>query len=185
MTLKIRRVVTGVNAQGRAVIIEDGLARKTVTRPALSVEGALLWVTDESPVDLSKYTDPADREIGVAPPARGSILRVVDFLPDPNRKIDNEAFLREMGLAHPETDGRHPFMHRTRSIDYAIVLQGEIDMLLDEGEVHVRAGDILIQRGTNHAWVNRSSEPCRIVFVLIDAVDFPPPNGAPFPAKAG
>jgi mannose-6-phosphate isomerase-like protein (cupin superfamily) len=184
VTVKIRRIVTGVNAQGRAVIIEDGLARKTVTRPALSVEAALLWVTDESPVDLSKYTDPADREIGVAPPERGSILRVVDFLPDPNRKIDNEAFLREMGLAHPATDGRHPFMHRTRSIDYAIILQGEIDMLLDEGEVHVRAGDILIQRGTNHAWVNRSSEPCRIVFVLIDAVDFPPPNGAPFPAKA-
>ena len=186
MTVRIRRIVTGVDARGRAVVIQDGLAHKVVSRPALSVEGALLWVTDETPVDLSKYTDPVDREIGVAPPAGGSILRVVDFLPDPNRRIDNQAFLEEMGLAHAgeagAPQGRHPFMHRTKSIDYAIVLQGEIDMLLDEGEIHVRAGDILIQRGTNHAWVNRSAEVCRIVFVLIDARDFPPPNGARFPA---
>jgi mannose-6-phosphate isomerase-like protein (cupin superfamily) len=188
MTVRIRRIVTGVDARGHALVIHDDLARKVVSRPALSVEGALLWVTDETPVDLSKYTDPVDREIGVAPPPGGSILRIVDFLPDPNRKIDNKAFLEEMGLTHAgETagqQGRHAFMHRTKSIDYAIILQGEIDMLLDEGEVHVRAGDILIQRGTNHAWVNRSSEVCRIVFVLIDARDFPPPNGARFPAFA-
>ena len=72
-------------------------------------------------------------------------------------------------------------MHRTKSIDYAIILQGEIDMLLDDGEVHLKAGDILVQRGTSHAWVNRGDKPCRIAFVLIDAKDFPPPNGKPFP----
>lgn len=189
MTAKVRRVVTGVDARGRAIVIDDGLARKVVSRPALSVEGALIWVTDETPVDLSQYIDPADREIGVAPPPGGSILRIVDFLPEPNRKIDNQAFLEEMGLARPhegtqgaEPQGRHPFMHRTKSLDYAIVLSGEIDMLLDDGEIHVSAGDILIQRGTNHAWVNRSNEVCRIVFVLIDALDFPPPNSAPFPS---
>jgi hypothetical protein len=185
MTIRIRRIVTGVDGAGRATVVQDGPVAKTVSRPALSVEGALIWVTDETPVDLSKYEEPTDREIGVAPPPGGSILRVVDFLPDPNRRIDNQAFLKEMGLAHPDggAGGRHPFMHRTRSIDYAIVLSGEIDMLLDEGEVHVAAGDFLIQRGTNHAWVNRGTEVCRIVFVLIDARDYPPPNANSFPSR--
>lgn len=185
MTIRIRRIVTGVDGTGRAIVVQDGPASKTVSRPALSVEGALIWVTDETPVDLSRYEEPTDREIGVAPPPCGSILRVVDFLPDPNRRIDNQAFLKEMGLTHPDggAGGRHPFMHRTKSIDYAIVLSGEIDMLLDEGEVHVAAGDVLIQRGTNHAWVNRGTEVCRIVFVLIDAQDYPPPNAHPFPSQ--
>ncbi|MGO9933674.1 MAG: cupin domain-containing protein [Steroidobacteraceae bacterium] len=186
MTMRIRRIVTGVDARGAAVVVHDGTALHTVSRPAMSVESTLLWVTDETPVDLAKRGDPANREIGVAPPAGGSILRVVDFLPDPNRKLDNAGFLAEMGLAHGAASGapaaRHPFMHRTKSIDYAIVLQGEIDMLLDEGEVHVSAGDFLIQRGTNHAWVNRSNALCRIAFILIDARDFPPPDGAPFPS---
>jgi mannose-6-phosphate isomerase-like protein (cupin superfamily) len=187
MTMQIRRIVTGVDARGGAVIVHDGPALHTVERPAMSVESTLVWVTDETPVDLSKRGDPAEREIGVAPPAGGSILRVVDFLPDPNRKLDNAGFLEQMGLAHGTGSGaptaRHPFMHRTKSIDYAIILQGEIDMLLDEGEVHVSAGDILIQRGTNHAWVNRSNALCRIAFILIDARDFPPPDSSPFPSR--
>lgn len=185
MTVSIRRIVTGVNNDGNAVIVGDGPAPHTVSRPALSVESALLWVTDETPVDLSRLTDPTDRDIGVAPPAAGSILRVVDFLPGPNCKIDSESFLKEMGLEHgPPSTARHAFMHRTRSIDYAIVLSGEIDMLLDLGEVHVKAGDILIQRATSHAWVNRTKEVCRIVFVLIDARDYPPPSGRPFPDRS-
>ena len=179
MAVSIRRIVTGVNEAGKAVVVQDGPAPKTNSRPAISVEGALLWVTDETPVDLSRYNDPTDREIGVAPPPGGSILRVVDFLAQPD-EIDNAAFLEAMGLS-ADHGGGHAFMHRTRSIDYAIVLDGEIDMLLDEGEVHVKAGDILIQRGTNHAWVNRSGKTCRIVFVLIDAQDFPPAEGRPFP----
>lgn len=187
MTAKVRRIVTGVNQNGRSCVIEDCLARKVVSRPALSVESALVWITDETPVDLAKYSDPTDREIGVAPPSSGSILRVVDFLPNPERRIDNQAFLAEMGLSDARgthVDGRHPFMHRTRSLDYALVLLGEIDMLLDEGEVHVAAGDILIQRGTNHAWVNRSSAICRIAFVLIDAAEYPPSTDARFPAPS-
>jgi mannose-6-phosphate isomerase-like protein (cupin superfamily) len=180
MTVEIRRVVTGVNADGKAVVIQDGLAPKTNSRPAISVEGAVIWITDETPADLSKYNDPTLRdEIGVAPAAGGSLIRVVDFLP-PTGEIDNEVFLKEMGLSK-EHGGAHAFMHRTKSIDYAIILQGEIDMLLDEGEVHLKAGDILVQRGTTHAWVNRGDKPCRIAFVLIDAKDFPPPNGKPFP----
>jgi hypothetical protein len=188
MTIKIRRIVTGVDARGQAIVLHDGIAPHAVSRPAMSVESALLWVTDETPVDLSKYADPTEREIGVAPPPGGSILRVVDFLPNPNAKLDNTGFLQEMGLAHTGDSGapaaRHAFMHRTKSVDYAIILSGEIDMLLDEGEVHLSAGDFLIQRGTNHAWVNRTNKVCRIAFILIDAVDFPPPNGSPFPSSS-
>ena len=183
MSVQIRRVVTGVNGEGKAVVIQDGFAPKTNSRPAIGVQGAMLWLTDETPTDLSRYDDPTLKEgVGVAPPVGGSILRVVDFLPQPE-EIDNAAFLKEMGLSEGH-GGAHAFMHRTKSVDYAIILEGEIDMLLDEGEVHVKAGDILIQRGTNHAWVNRSDKPCRIVFCLIDAVDFPPPNGKPFPQPA-
>ena len=92
--------------------------------------------------------------------------------------MDNAAVIREMGIsgggakAGDGTAGnekRHPLMHRTRSIDYAIVMSGEIDMLLDDTEVHLKAGDVLVQQGTNHAWVNRGREDCRIAFVLIDA----------------
>jgi mannose-6-phosphate isomerase-like protein (cupin superfamily) len=134
-----------------------------------------VWVTDETPADISTSSDPTLRETGVAPPAGGSILRIVDFPPEPKNgpAIDNAAMKKEMGLDHGGKAARHPYMHRTKSIDYAIVLEGEIDMLLDDSEVHLRAGDVLIQLGTNHAWVNNSDKPCRIAFVLIDAKEPP------------
>jgi mannose-6-phosphate isomerase-like protein (cupin superfamily) len=106
----------------------------------------------------------------VPPPLNGSILRVVDFPPEAagGTKVDNATILREMGVAAGNAPVRHAHMHRTRSVDYAIVLSGAIDMLLDDSQVHLRAGDILVQQGTNHAWVNNGSEVCRIAFVLID-----------------
>jgi mannose-6-phosphate isomerase-like protein (cupin superfamily) len=128
-------------------------------------------VTDETPADISGTDDRAAREIGVPPPANGSIFRVVDFPPEQGAR-SREAILREMGVAKHGL-ARHHGMHRTRSVDYAIVLEGEIDMLLDDSEVHLKAGDVLVQQGTNHAWVNRGSEPCRIAFVLIDAREIP------------
>jgi uncharacterized cupin superfamily protein len=73
-----------------------------------------------------------------------------------------------MGLTG-QSDSKHAGMHRTRSVDYAVVMDGEIDMILDDGEVHLEAGDVLVQQGTDHAWVNRGARPCRIAFVLIDA----------------
>jgi mannose-6-phosphate isomerase-like protein (cupin superfamily) len=136
----------------------------------------LLWVTRETPADISVPIDRADCEIGVAPPPGGSILRIVDFPPlgEGRAQLDNAAILEEMGLVPVDASARSPFMHRTKSIDYAIVLSGEIDMLLDDSEVHLRAGDVLVQQGTSHAWENRSGETCRIAFVLIDAA---PPSG--------
>jgi len=165
-----RRVVTGHDAKGKAVVLIDGAAPNAKLRKATGLTSTLLWVTDRSPADNSGSADAAEREIGVAPPPRGSIFRVVDFPPAADfGAVDNAAMLREMGIGAGQGDARHATMHRTKSIDYAVVISGEIDMLLDDSEVHLKAGDVLVQRGTSHAWVNRGRESCRIAFVLIDA----------------
>jgi mannose-6-phosphate isomerase-like protein (cupin superfamily) len=171
MTRPTRRVVTGHDASGKAVILLDGAAPNAKLRKATGLTSTLLWVTDGSPADNSGSVDSAEREIGVAPPTRGSVFRMVDFPPAADvGAVDNAAMLKEMGIAGGAHAGpRHATMHRTRSIDYAVVISGEIDMLLDDSEVHLEAGDVLVQRGTNHAWVNRGKENCRVAFVLIDA----------------
>jgi mannose-6-phosphate isomerase-like protein (cupin superfamily) len=170
MVRATRRVVTGHDASGKAIVLIDGAAPNAKLRKASGLTSTLLWVTDGSPADNSGSTDAADRDIGVAPPGRGSIFRVVDFPPDAEvGAVDNAAMLREMGLAAGHADPRHATMHRTRSVDYAVVISGEIDMLLDDSEVHLKPGDVLVQRGTSHAWINRGKESCRIAFALIDA----------------
>ena len=109
-------------------------------------------------------------------PPNGSILRIVDFppvTPDVDT-LDATALRQAMGVDHGGVAGapsRHAYMHRTKSVDYGIILSGEIDMLLDDSEVHLKAGDIVIQQATNHAWVNRSNAVCKIAFILIDAHD--------------
>jgi mannose-6-phosphate isomerase-like protein (cupin superfamily) len=170
MAQPTRRVVTGHDAKGKAIVLIDGAAPNAKLRKATGLVSTLLWATDESPVEVSGNADRAEREIGVAPPPRGSIFRVVDFPPAADfGAVDNAAMLREMGIGAGQGGARHAGMHRTRSIDYAVVISGEIDMLLDDSEVHLKAGDVLVQQGTNHAWVNRGKENCRIAFVLIDA----------------
>jgi quercetin dioxygenase-like cupin family protein len=167
-----RRVVTGCDKAGKAIVLFDGPAPNVKVRKASGLTSTLLWVTDESPADVSGEADKSEREIGVAPPPSGSIFRVVDFPPATEAKpVDNAAMIREMGIEKSAASPRHAMMHRTRSIDYAVVISGEIDMLLDEGEVHLKAGDAIVQQATNHAWVNRGRENCRIAFVLIDAVE--------------
>jgi mannose-6-phosphate isomerase-like protein (cupin superfamily) len=182
MLKPIRRVVTGCDAKGKAVVGIDGPPGNVKVRKASGgLISTLLWATDETPADISGLADRADREIGVGPAPRGSVFRIVDFPPTTDSAaMDNDAVIREMGIsqsvAKAGEQARHPLMHRTRSIDYAIVMSGEMDMLLDDTEVHLSAGDVLVQQGTNHAWVNRGSETCRIAFVLIDAEE---------PAKPG
>jgi mannose-6-phosphate isomerase-like protein (cupin superfamily) len=172
----IRRVVTGHDATGKAVITMDGLAPNSKIRPGTGFVSTLLWVTDETPARADLDTDRADRTMGVPPPPNGSVLRVVEFPPvTPEAEaMDQKAIVASMGADHNAHDGkaaRHAFMHRTKSVDYCFVLTGEITMLLDDSEVHMKAGDFLIQQGTNHAWVNRSDKPCRVGFVLIDGHD--------------
>lgn len=173
---QIRRIVTGHDDSGKAIVEIDGIAPNMKVRPGAGFVSSLLWVTDETPARMDLRQDRADRSIGVPPPANGSILRVVDFPPVTREAeaIDQKELLKSMGAGHHSTDGeqaRHAYMHRTKSVDYAIVLDGEIVMLLDDSEVHMKAGDFLVQQGTNHAWVNRSDRMCRIAFVLIDGVD--------------
>ena len=176
MEQQIRRVVTTHDRNGAAVVLVDGIAQNRRVRPDGLTASSLLWVTESTPARFSGDRDFADVKIGVPPPAGGSIFRIVDFGPEQAgaAPLDHATVMREMGIAHG-TEGRrpprHPMMHWTRSVDYAIVMSGEIDMLLDDSEVHLVAGDVVVQQGTNHAWVNRGTEPCRIAFILIDAVD--------------
>ena len=165
-----RRIVTG-HIDGKAVVLFDGPAPNRRLRQASGLVSTLVWATDESPAEISGTADRAQRDIGVPPPTNGSVFRVVEF-PPAGKEMSREAVLKEMGLAG-QAQSQHAGMHRTRSIDYAVVMEGEIDMVLDDSEVHLVAGDVLVQQGTNHAWVNRGSKPCRIAFVLIDAKEIP------------
>ena len=170
----IRRVVTTNDETGTAVVLFDGIAPNRAVRQGGRIASTLLWVTAETPARFSDTRDLADVKVGVPPPPNGTIFRIVDFGPatGDTAEVDHGTLMKEMGIAHGaggRRPPRHPAMHWTKSVDYAIVLAGEIDMLLDESEVHLTAGDVVVQQGTNHAWVNRGTEPCRIAFVLIDA----------------
>lgn len=170
---QIRRIVTTVDDAGKAVVLFDSENPHRVTRPGRGNISNLLWVTDQCPADITGVSDRAAISVGTSPPASGSVFRVIDYPPTTPEAENVDVSLRMKELAHePDICGRpprHPFMHRTRTIDYAIILSGEIDMLLDDSEIHLKAGDVLIQQGTNHAWINRGKEICRIAFVLIDA----------------
>ena len=177
MSPAIRRVVTSKDEAGKAIVVADGAASRVHVRKELGVTNTVLWVTDSIPAKLSEPGDAADREVGVVPPPNGTIFRIVEFGPAKDVQVDDQTrrqIFERMGLA-PEGPSlekpRDPGMHRTRSVDYAVILSGEIDMLLDDSEVHLNAGDVVIQRGTNHAWVNRGNQPCKVAFVLIDAQD--------------
>jgi hypothetical protein len=176
MSTNIRRVVTGHDENGKAVVIADGAATAILqrpTRPGVSLIN--LWRTEGTPAEYDGPEETVDGPVILQPPEGGTVCRIGVFEPeDPEtlKTLDGRSAFAEMGAAHNIVDNdRHPFMHRTDSVDYAIILEGEIDMLLDEGEVHLKAGDVLIQRGTNHAWSNRGTETCKIAFILIDAVD--------------
>jgi mannose-6-phosphate isomerase-like protein (cupin superfamily) len=175
MSSPIRRVVTGKDSSGKAIAMIDAVATSVLRREELGITNTLLWVTDSIPADLSNQDDAANKKVGVVAPPGGTIFRVVEFAPEREAKADDETRLRIMqgiGLApegNPRGMPRNPAMHRTKTIDYALILSGEIDMLLDDSEVHLKAGDVVIQRGTNHAWVNRGNQPCQVAFVMLDA----------------
>ena len=142
--MKIRRVVTSHDDKGKAVVAIDEVSRDVVSfRPGATI--ANIWSTAGFPVDNNGLTDTA-KEISGTTRAGGTVFRVIEFAP---------------GVA--------PRNHRTDSIDYAVVLSGEIDMTLDDQVATLHAGDVLVQRGTIHNWINRSDAPCVVAFILIDA----------------
>ena len=176
MSLKpVRRVVTGHDRSRRAIIALDG-APKTI--PFAAVPGTVfheIWNTNEMPVSIDNAADPTGRPLQLHPTRHGSIIRIVDIPPDSvQNKVSAEevaAGFASMGAGHAvegQANARHRLMHRTQTIDYGIVLAGEIWLLVDEGEVKLGPGDIVIQRGTNHAWSNRTEEMARIAFILLD-----------------
>ena len=178
MAKKIRRVVTGHDKNGKAVVLLDGDAPNARARPATGLVSTLLWVTDTTPAELSD-TDNADREIGITPPLSGSILRILEIPPESGRSAEQDAAIaaemrrsqaagEQAGLQR-NLAARHHGMHRTESVDYALVLSGEIDMLLDDSETHLTAGDVVVMQGTYHSWANRGREPCMMAFILIGA----------------
>ena len=173
MPTSTRRVVTGKDASGKAIVLSD----ETLAahgRPELGIAPTLLWVTDSSPPQVRASSSDLP-QVGIAPPPNGTIFRVIELAPEQTITAPDEArrqAMRQMKLA-PEgaqkDNPRHPGMHRTNSIDYAVILSGEVDMLLDEEDVHLTAGDVIVQQATNHAWANRGTVPCRIAFILVDA----------------
>ena len=170
----IRRVVTENNAKGLSRIIEDAPATsiKTVEgRPGYRAVN--VWRTEEMPAKIAAK-DTTREHHGVHATKNGTILRIIDFPPEPKDPKELERRLQAtFGGIYSDANNnrdvrRHPGMHKTHSVDYALVLEGEIWAVMDEGETLLKAGDVLIQRGTNHAWANRSSKTCRMAFVLID-----------------
>ncbi|HYD38315.1 MAG TPA: cupin domain-containing protein [Allosphingosinicella sp.] len=177
MAQSVRRVVTGHDADGRSIVQEDGPPARVVT---LGGEGGTtfheIWSTGAAPVPIDRASgEPAETGISLLPPAGGTRIRILDIPPDdgavaalPREAV--EALFEAIGAGHALADNApHPLMHRTETIDYGIVLEGELVLILDEGETIVRAGDVVVQRGTSHAWANRSRGNARIAFVLVDA----------------
>ncbi len=174
MSRKIRRVVTGHDANGVAKVIRDEEAACILSRPNRpGVTLTNLWQNDKTPAAMERHDDPVDGPLILHPPTNGAVFRIVQFDPEnPEElaKLDGKSAFAEMGAGDNVVENaRHPFMHRTDSLDYAVVLTGEIYMMMDEDECLLKAGDTVVQQGTNHAWSNRGTEPCQIAFILIDA----------------
>jgi hypothetical protein len=170
----VRRVVTGEDAQRRSRTVADGTSpavRDVPERPGYRVTN--VWATTGGPTRVDA-PDVIAAHQGIAPPPGGTILRIIDIPPDATDPAERKRQIAAtFGQLYRDADhhlenAAHPGMHRTDTVDYAIILAGELVSILDEDETVLRAGDVLIQRGTNHAWANRSGKMARIAFVLID-----------------
>jgi len=175
MPKTVRRVVTGHDVDGRSTFIIDAPTPHVFSRTKGSAIVHELWETTGTPADNRGSKDAIARSHRLAPPKNGSVFRVIEYPPDSERlaAIAHEEKLPDDGsgraAASDRNSPRHPGFHKTSTIDYAIVLSGEIYAMADDGEVRLTAGDVLVQRGTNHAWSNRTSENAVVAFVLIDA----------------
>ena len=168
---QVHRVVTGINSEGKAVALFDGaVPLQSLRSPNPAGD---MWVTQAYPADFNWSEDRAKIKVGLHPPHNGTVFRIVEFVPT-TAKIDSMPMDTMMQVAGADAPKRglppkHPMMHRTRTVDYAIIMSGEIDMMLDDSTVHLKAGDVVVQQATNHAWINRSGAPCRVAFILMDS----------------
>lgn len=170
-----RRIVTGFALDGRSTIVEDGpppVIRESPVQPDL--KNANIWVTRATPAPIDAPDTVAEHNL-LYPPANGSVIRVMDIPPQPKSREEAEkAYDSTRGSMFPDRDkvqgdtSKHAGMHITDTVDYAICLFGEIYAVMEDGETLMKAGDVLVQRGTNHAWSNRSDGICRMAFILID-----------------
>ena len=170
----MRRIITGHNAEGKSVITIDGPPARSLSEN----EGGLyeLWNTDGNEINTLDETDRADSEVLLSPPVGGTKFRYFQINPTPEGvpadliEAATAAAFEKMGAAHHRVDTtRHPAMHKTKTIDYIILLKGDVTLLLDEEEVDLKPFDVVVQRGTNHAWVNNGSETALFIAVLIDS----------------
>ncbi len=177
MAREFRRVVTGHDENGKAIVVSDTVATQYLERPSRpGVRLTNFWIDRGTPAEYDGPEETCTGDFVLHPPPSGSTFRCVEFLPeDPEvlKTLDGREAFGAMGASDNIVENaRHPFMHRTNSLDYAIVLTGEIWMLMDDESEDrlLKAGDVVIQRGNNHAWSNRGTEPCVIAFVLLDGV---------------
>ena len=170
----MRRIITGHNAEGKSVITIDGPPARSLSEN----EGGLyeLWNTDGNEINTLDDIDRADSEVFLSPPVGGTKFRYFQLNPTPEGvpadliEAATAAAFEKMGAAHHRVDTtRHPAMHKTKTIDYIILLKGDVTLLLDEEEVDLKPFDVVVQRGTNHAWVNNGSETALFIAVLIDS----------------
>ena len=170
----MRRIITGHNKDGKSIITIDGPPARSIGE---DVGGLFeIWNTDNMPIDTTDNVDRADSEIILSPPANGTKFRYFQINPTPEgvpwdvlQDLAAEA-LDRIGAAHHRIDtSKHPAMHKTETIDYIILLKGDVSLLLDEEEGRLNPFDTVVQRGTNHAWVNHGEEPALLIAVLIDS----------------
>ena len=187
MVWRVRRVVTTHDAAGRSTFLMDGLApnvKEMASMPGLALTD--LWETKGAPADNAGAADNADRPVRLEPPRNGTILRIVEFPPDSQwrRGPDPREAFDSIGAGHAaDRRSSDPMMHKTATVDYIIVLKGEIYAIMENGETLLRAGDILVQRGTNHSWSVRGTEPCTVAAVLVSAAPLGAKRKPKKPAK--
>ena len=173
MAYSLRRVVTGHTLSGKSIIVSDG------PLPAGPADhDSYIWTTTATPADNRGAADGASAALRLEPPTAGSAFRVVEFPPAAAlaglSAADKEGFFKQLfeglGASHCRVDtSRSPGMHKTSTVDYVIVLRGEVTLLLDEGEATLKPGDVVVQRGTNHDWVVRGNQPALIAVVMLPA----------------
>ncbi|MDA7818911.1 cupin domain-containing protein [Gammaproteobacteria bacterium] len=170
----MRRVVTGHDKNGKSIVVLDGPPARSIGE---DVGGLFeLWNTDGNIINTQDNIDRADDEIILSPPRNGSKFRYFQINPSPEgipmdimQDIAADAF-EKIGAAHHRIDTtKHPAMHKTETIDYIILLKGDVTLILDQEEVDIKPFDVVVQRGTNHAWVNNGSDPALLIAVLIDS----------------